>query len=137
MKPPRQKKNKNAQETKQRQRKKDRGERERVYTPLGQASQVIPPWPLVGKRRDAEPRRVSVVLGPVVARDRVLDELATAARGLELGRPREVADERDLGDVATRRDAECATAGNSGGGETAGEERHFDVWGGMFFRRVR
>lgn len=65
---------------------------------------------------------MSVIAGPVAARDGVLDDLLARARGLELGRRGQVADERDLGDVAARRGAECAgreTRDRRGGGSEA------------------
>lgn len=96
--------------------------------PLRQAGQIIP-LRTFDKGRDAEPRRMLVVLAPGAARDGVLDDLLACARGPDLGRRGQVADERDFGDVAARRGAECTTRtpekrGGGRGVETAGEERH-------------
>lgn len=96
--------------------------------PLRQAGQVIPLRTGVDKGRHAEPRRMPVLLAPVVAGDGVLDDFPACARGPDLRCRGQVADERDLGDVAGGRGAEC-TAGTPekrGGGrgvEAAGEER--------------
>lgn len=70
---------------------------------------------------------MSIVLAPVIARDGVLDDFLACARSPDFRRRGQVADERDLGDVAMRRGAECSARapekrGGGRGVEAAGEE---------------
>lgn len=93
--------------------------------PLGQAEEEVAARAFC-EARDAEPARLAVVLGPAVAGDRVLEDLAAAARGLQLGRVGEVADDGDARDGARRRGGEGA-AGRGGAGRAAEEERRGHV----------
>lgn len=92
---------------------------------LGQAEEEVAARALC-EARDAEPARLAVVLGPAVAGDGVLEDLAAAARGLQLGRVGEVADDGDTRDGARRRGGEGA-AGRGGAGRAAEEERRGHV----------
>lgn len=94
-----------------------------MYSPLGQAGQVVAAGTLGLEGGDAEPAGGAVVAGARVGGDGVLDDLAAAGGGLELGGGGQVADDGHLGQRPRGRGGERAARGEGG---TAGEEgRHF------------
>lgn len=92
-------------------------------TPLGQAQQKVLSRAL-SKARNAEPARLAVILGPAVASDCVLEDIAAAAGRLQLRSVGEVANDGDAGEGARRGGAECAGGDDGGGGAAEEERRH-------------
>lgn len=85
---------------------------------LGQCQEIVLAGTL-GEAGDAEPRSLAVFAGARVAGDGVLDDLAAAVCGHDLGRVGEVADNGDAGNGARRRGAKGAGGrGRRGGGAT-------------------
>lgn len=61
---------------------------------------------------------------PVIAGDGIFDDFAARAGGPELGRRGQVADYRDLGEIAACRGAEGSREARGGSDRAAGEEGH-------------
>lgn len=98
--------------------------------PLRQTHDKLPAGTL-DEASDAEPARLTSILGPTVARNGVSDVFLKAlarAGSHALGRVSQVANDGDAGDGARRGGAECASSSRSSDGGAAQQKgRHFVV----------
>lgn len=92
-----------------------------VYLPLGKSEEVVAATALE-ESSDAEPAGLAVIAGAAVAGDGVLDDLAAAAGGDNLGGVSEVADDGHAGNGARGGGAEGAGSAKGGGSGAAEHE---------------
>lgn len=99
--------------------------KEYMNSPLPQTHQILPPRLVLLKRRNTEVRHLAVVPGPIVGRNRILDDVLARARSLQLWRISEAADDGHLCDRGDGRAAECAEGvwrtAKERGGHTSGK----------------